>query len=335
MATKNELLKLSIDALNGRISGEFSSQDQSQAIIDGIVELNGGSNKIDVRNFHRGTELFAYVEEVLPHIIDTGLRGDEMFMNLVDERNLAEGDMNEFYSEDKSLFLVGNISRGSQAVRRQRLNAGEKISVPTQMRAIKVYEELRRLAANRVDWNTFIERVSQSFMQDTRMRILSAFEGIATNTAGLNSTYVKSGSYDSAVLLEIIEHVEAATGKTATIFCTRAGARKLTDATVGAAESSKESIYSVGFYGKFYGTPIVTMKQAHKVGTDDFAINDNKIYVIAADDKPIKYVTEGSGLLVERQATDNADLTTEYLYAEATGVGIICNEKMGVYTISG
>ena len=76
------------------------------------------------------------------------------------------------------------------------------------------------------------------------------------------------------------------------------------------------------------------MKQAHKYGTDEFAINDNKIYVIASDDKPIKYVTEGTGLLVERQATDNADLTTEYMYAEATGVGVICNEKMGVYTIS-
>lgn len=334
MATKNELLKLSIDALNGRVSGEFSAKEQSQGIIDGIVELNGGSNKIDVRNFHRGTELFAYVEEVLPYVVQSGLRGDEMFMNLVDQRNLAEGDMNEFWTEDKSLFLVGNISRGTQAVRRQRLNAGEKISIPTQMRAIKVYEELRRLAANRVDWNTFIDRVSQSFIQDTRMRMLAAFEGIATNTAGLSSTYVKSGSYNSADLLEIIEHVEAATGKTATIFATRAGARKLTDAVIGAADSSKEDLYALGYYGKFYGVPIVTMKQAHKYGTDEFAINDNKIYVIASDDKPIKYVTEGTGLLVERQATDNADLTTEYLYAESTGLGVICNEKMGVYTIA-
>lgn len=334
MATKNELLKLSIDALNGRISGEFSAQDQSQAIIDGIVELNGGSNKIDIRNFHRGTELFAYVEEVLPYITNSGLKGDELFMQLVDERNLAEGDMNEFWTEDKSLFLVGTISRGTQAVRRQRLNAGEKISIPTQMRAIKVYEEFRRLAANRVDWNTFIDRVSQSFMQDTRMRILTAFEGITENTAGLSSTYVKSGSYSSDVLLELIEHVEAETGKSATIFATRAGARKLTDATVGAADSSKEDLYALGFYGRFYGTPIVTMKQAHKYGTDEFAINDNKIYVIAADDKPIKFVTEGTGLLVERQATDNADLTQEYLYAEANGIGIICNEKMGIYTLA-
>lgn len=334
MATKNELLKLSIDALNGRISGEFSSQDQSQAIIDGIVELNGGSNKIDVRNFHRGTELFAYVEEVLPYITNSGLKGDELFMQLVDERNLAEGDMNEFWTEDKSLFLVGTISRGTQAVRRQRLNAGEKISIPTQMRAIKVYEEFRRLAANRVDWNTFIDRISQSFIQDTRMCILTAFEGITENTAGLSSTYVKSGSYSSDVLLELIEHVEAETGKSATIFATRAGARKLTDATVGAADSSKEDLYALGFYGRFYGTPIVTMKQAHKYGTDEFAINDNKIYVIAADDKPIKFVTEGTGLLVERQATDNADLTQEYLYAEANGIGIICNEKMGIYTLA-
>ena len=334
MATKNDVLKLSLDALHGRVSGEFSAQQQSQAIIDGIVELNGGSNKLDIRTFHRGTELFAYVEEVLPYVINEGLNGDEFFMNLVEERNLAEGDMNEFWTQDNSLFVVGNIAWGTQAVRRQRLNAGEKITIPVQMRAIKVYEELRRLMAGRADWNTFIDRVSRSFIQKTRLDILAALEGIATNTTGLSSTYVKSGTYSSDTLLGIIEHVEAATGKSATIFATRTGARKLTDTVVGASNLSKDDIYATGFYGRFYGTPVVTIKQAHKVGTDDFAINDNKIYVIAADDKPIKYVTEGTGLLVERQATDNADLTQEYLYGEAIGIGIICNEKMGVYTIS-
>lgn len=311
MATKNDVLKLSLDALHGRVSGEFSAQQQSQAIVDGIVELNGGSNKLDIRTFHRGTELFAYVEEILPEVINSGLRGDEFFMNLVEERNLAEGDMNEFWTQDNSLFVVGNIGWGTQAVRRQRLNAGEKITIPVQMRAIKVYEELRRLMAGRADWNTFIDRVSRSFIQKTRLDILAALEGITTNTTGLSSTYVKSGTYSSDTLLGIIEHVEAATGKPATIFATRTGARKLTDTTVGAADSSKEDIYGVGYYGRFYGTPVVTIKQAHKVGTDDFAINDNKIYVIAADDKPIKFVTEGTGLLVERQATDNADLTQE------------------------
>lgn len=334
MATKNDVLKLTIDALNGRVSGEFSATQQHQAIVDGIIELNGGSNKLDVRTFHRGTELFAYVEEMLPYVIEEGLRNDDFYMNLVDERNLAEGDMNEFWTEDNSLFVVGNIGWGTQAVRRQRLNAGEKVTIPVQMRAIKVYEELRRLMANRADWNTFIDRVSRSFTQKIRMDILAALEGIATNTTGLSSAYVKSGSYDSADLLSIIEHVEAATGKSATIFATRAGARKLTDTTVGASNLSKDDIYAAGFYGRFYGTPVITVKQAHKPGTDNFAINDNKIYVIASDDKPIKYVTEGTGLLVERQATDNADLTTEYLFGSAYGCGIICNEKMGVYTIS-
>lgn len=334
MATKNEVLKLSIDALQHRIPGEFSAQQQSQAIVDGIIELNGGSNKLDIRNFHRGSELFAYVEEVLPYVVEEGLRNDHLFMTLVDERNLAEGDMNEFWTEDNSLFLVGNIGWGTQAVRRQRLNAGEKISIPTQMRAIKVYEELRRLMSGRVDWNVFIYRVSHSFIQRTRQDILAAFEGITTSTAGLSSTYVKSGSYSADTLLEIIEHVEAATGKTATIFATRAGARKLTDATLSATDDAREDLYNFGVYGKFYGTPIVTMKQAHKVGTDTFAINDNRIYIIAADDKPIKFVNEGNGLLIERQATENADLTQEYLYGSAYGVGVICNEKMGVYTLS-
>ena len=79
---------------------------------------------------------------------------------------------------------------------------------------------------------------------------------------------------------------------------------------------------------------MICLKQAHKPGTSTFALNDNKVWVLAADDQPIKVVNEGDGLLINREATENADLTQEYVYGQGLGVAAICAAKLGVYTLA-
>lgn len=315
MATKNEVLKLGLDAIHGNVSGEFSKKDLGAGFVEGLIELNGGSTQLNLRTFRPGNEVFEIIQEIMPAVIEGGLQGDEFFFNMCDYRNIAEGDVNEFWTEDKSLLLVGNIAQGSQAVRRQRLSGGSKISLNTQMKAVKVFEEMRRLMAGRVDFNTLIDRVGTSFTNQMRNDIYSAFAGITAETAGLNETYVKTGSWDPEVLMDIIAHVEASTGMSATIMGTKKALRKISDATQ--ADEAKSDLYNVGFYGKFYGTPMLSVKQLHKTNTDEFLMPDDKLWVIASSDKPIKVVNEGEGLLITRDAISNADLTQELTYAIA------------------
>ena len=145
------------------------------------------------------------------------------------------------------------------------------------------------------------------------------------------------GTFDVATLRALIDHVEAATGAQATIVGTKAGLGKVIDSSANAislaSDSAKEDLYNFGYLGRFYATPMVAMKQVHKVGTDEFAINDNKIYVMAGSDKPIKLVREGDGLMISTDAFSNADLTQEYLYGERYGLGVIFNQRMGIYTL--
>lgn len=333
MATKNEVLKLGLDAIHGNVSGNFSKNELGAGFVEGLIELNGGSTQLNLRTFRPGNEVFEVVQEILPAVIEGGLQGDEFFFNMCDYRNIAEGDLNEFYTEDKSLLLVGNIAQGSQAVRRQRLSGGSKISLHTQLKAIKVYEEMRRLLAGRVDFNTLIDRVGTSFTNQMRNDIYSAFAGITASTAGLSETYVKTGSYDEDALLDMIAHVEAATGKPVTIMGTKKALRKVKTAVV--ADEANSDMYSIGHYGRFNGVPMMSVKQLHKTGTEEFLLPDDKLWLFAADDKCIKVVNEGEGLLIQRDSLENADLTQEYLYAQAYGTGVICNEKMGIYTIEG
>lgn len=174
--------------------------------------------------------------------------------------------------------------------------------------------------------------VGKAFTNQIALDALACLNNISASTAGLSDKYVKSGSFTTANMDEIIDHVEAASGASAKICGTRGALKKVADAVV--SNEAKDDIYNFGYYGKYSGTPMLRMKQAHKPGTDVFALSNTKVFVIAGDDKPIKIVNEGTGIMNVKEATDNADLTQEYVYIQPVGVGLVLNSKIGVYDIN-
>ena len=141
-----------------------------------------------------------------------------------------------------------------------------------------------------------------------------------------------SVTYSEEKLLELVSHVEAATGKNATIFGTKAALRKVATAVV--SDEAKSDYYNLGYYGRVAGVPMVSLRQRHKLGSDQFLMNDSKLYIFASDDKPIKHTNEGETLLIETASVDNQDLTQTYFIAERYGTGLLINDKLGMYTIS-
>jgi hypothetical protein len=133
-------------------------------------------------------------------------------------------------------------------------------------------------------------------------------------------------------MLDIIEHVEAATGKQAMLAGTRKALRKVTTATV--SDSAKEDVFNMGYYGQFNGTPMIRIKQVHTVGTYTFKLSENDIYVVTGDEKPVKFVTEGEARILSGDALANADLTQDYFFANAYGTGCIITDLFGKYEIS-
>ena len=76
------------------------------------------------------------------------------------------------------------------------------------------------------------------------------------------------------------------------------------------------------------------LRQTHKLNSTDMLLDDKTVYVMAANDKPIKYVTYGDGIILQKDPMQNADLTYEWLYTERTGVGMVINEVFGKYTFA-
>ncbi len=318
-----DIVKIAVDGYKGCV--EKYTVGQSQDLLrQALVEVNGGSTILDYKKIRDGkcNGLFTLIEEILSRTVVEGLQGDEYFNALVDFRNVAEGDKNEFVVEDSSLFVVSDMADGTQGVRRQRLGDTKKTSIPTSYKHVKVYEELNRVLSGRVDFNVFVNKVSDSFRQHLLNGIYSLWSTATADQLGGTTYFPVAGAYDEDDLLELISHVEAAAGgKPATIVCTKAAARKLKSAIQ--SDSAKEDLYRLGYYGNFIGTPIVTTPQRHKVGTTEFVMDDNVVTIIAGDDKPIKVVYEGDPIVLMGDPMQNADLTQEYLYAEKYGMGIV------------
>ena len=326
-----KILTVAIDAVKGRAMGNYTAAETSDSLRNAFIEMNGGSTKISPKTFYKGTPLFALVQELIPVIIEEGIKAERNpLFNLVEYRNIAEGDLAEFDIEGDANFVVASVANGVQGVRRQRIVGGETVKVPTEMKIVRVYENLGRLLAGRIDFNKFVDGVAKAFNDYIVTAGYTALAGITANTYNLDSTYVKSGSFDAEKLIELVNHVEAATGKKAMILGTKTAVRKL-GADVSYSAEHNSDLYNKGYIAKFGGTEVIALEQAHIPGTSNFALADDALWVIAADDKPIKVVNEGDGLLIERDATQNSDLTQEYVYGQGVGVGVVCGAKLGYW----
>lgn len=288
MAEMNDIVKLAVDAYHGKVE-KYSNDQSMDTLRQALVDLNGGSTVLDYKKIRDGEckGLFTLIETILSRTVVEGLQDDDLFMSLVEFRNVAEGDKNLFVVEDDTLFVVAEAADGTQGIRRQRLGGSTETSIPTSLKVVKIYEELNRVLSGRVDFNHFINKVAESFRQKLLNDIYTLWSGATAEQMGGTTYFPAAGSYDEDELLELIAHVEAAAGgKPATIVGTKKALRNLKPSMD--SDGYKDDMYNMGYVGKFYGTPVVCAPQRHKVGSTEFVMDDNMLTIIAGDDKPLK-----------------------------------------------
>ena len=336
MADVKDIVKLGVDAYKGAPE-KYSVEKSMDVLRQALVDANGGSTKLDYKKIRDGkcAGLFSIVEEILKNTVVDGFQGDEFFTQMVDFRNVAAGDEKKFLVEDKELFVVSEAADGTQGIRRQRLGGYNEVTIPTSLKIVKIYEELNRVLSGQVDFNHFIQVVSESFRKKLLDDIYALWSGATANDFGGTTYFPVAGSYSEDALLDLIGHVEAASGESATILGTKKALRKLAPAIQGS--DSKSDLYNLGYYGKFYGTPVVATPQRHKTGTSEFVFPDDVLTVVAGGEKPIKCVYEGQSTIIPGTPTERQDLTYNFMYAEKYGMGIVLaggNSGVGRYEMT-
>lgn len=316
MIDKN-LIKLAVDARKGTVE-KYSVSQANETIRQALIEANGGSTVLNYRAIRDGKcgEVFTLLEELIHATVNEGILNVPYIDALVDVKDVDLGDKNQWTIKDRTLFVVADAAEGTQGIRRQRIMGERTVSIPTTFKVVRIYEELNRILSGHVDFNHLVDVVSESFRQHLLNDVYTLWENVTAAQLGGAAYFPIAGTYDEDALMDVVGHVEAAAGgKPATIICTKKAARLLTSTVM--SEEAKGDLYNLGYYGKFFGVPVVAIPQSHKPGTTDFALNDKMFTIIATDEKPIKLIHEGDPLIIPGDPLSNADLTQELNYAIA------------------
>ena len=317
----NDLRKLAIDVYNG-VDVKFENGETGEDMIRnalnkafGGINLNDGNavkkalayNKVD----------FEIINEIISVAIDLSAQENSALWDFVELKRGDLGDQNKFVVEGSDLLHVDVITHGTQGVHRQRLLSKE-LTVPTETKAIKIYEEMVRLAAGRTNWAKFVEKVGKSFDNDRFTAVAQAFTGITAS-----GDYAKGGSFTESNMINLLTTVEE-NGQKPKIFGSLQALRNLTMAMTG--ETIKDDYYNMGYMGKFNGYDCFRI--AGK------GIPTNKLFVVGADEKFIKMYDEGETITIPHSWTETADKTQELQVERTYGVEVVMGGKVGVYTIS-
>ena len=337
MAEMNDIVRLAVDAYRGNVE-KYSVKQSQDTLRKALIEKNNGKTYLDYRDIRDGkcNGLFTLIEQILSVTVVEGLQGDEYFNNLVEFRNVAEGDSPVFTVADNNLFVIAESADGTQGVRRQRLSGVTETTIPTTLKVARIYEEMNRVLSGRVDFNEMINKVAESINQKLLNDIYTLWTSATANQLGGTTYFPTAGAYDEDTLLDLISHVEAAAGgKPATIIGTKKALRSIKESIM--SDGAKDELHNMGYVGKFFGTPVVATPQRHKVGSTEFVMSDKVLTIVAGDDKPLKVVYEGDPIVMMGDPMNNADFTQEYLYGVKYGTGIVLagsNTGIGRYEMS-
>ena len=191
--------------------------------------------------------------------------------------------------------------------------------------------------AGKVDWarltNKLFEAVDTQFNNMIYPAVMSAGAQVPNP-----SQFNKTGSLVKETLIELVEDVQAATGKEAVIMGTKSALSKLTALSDvdWISNDMKDERHTTGRLGMFEGIRLVEIPQAYAPNdTTTKLVDNNKLLVMpVADNKFIKVVYEGDPQIREISNGDtNMDKTVEYEYQYKMGVATVIGYYFGTWTI--
>lgn len=356
VAVKNLLF----DAANGiEIFDEENGRVMTKAEVDAKIkelcfQYTGLNEKSTDKQIKRALqsegakEFFAVIEEITEVKVQEGLSGMDIFDKYVEEINLADGDVNEFWVEKETYLQVEKVSGQNHDMIQQKLAPGEPFTVPTAYYGVKVGQDIRLFLTGKKSWAAFIDAAVKAFANLIVELIYSKFAN-AASTMAIPAALSDSGALTAANkddfdhIIELVESLNG--GVPVVIMGTKTALKKMNNlvnnstAVTWMAPSQKEAIAHTGILGDYEGTDLLEMPQRYNLS--DLSVNgglvDNtKLFImpVGEDNKFIKYVNGGETILEVNEigATQNDQQT--YEIQRKIGVGTVLNRYFGVWTIT-
>lgn len=330
----NELVTLCVDACMGRVQNYAGDNARytDEAVRAAFTEILGG--KLTYQSWRRHKiDVFEIMEEVLNVNLPNAWNESPFYSELVETKNFLLGQKNEFSVPDDAVLVAARFSGNHWNIDRQKLGGSRTFSLETEWFGIRVYDDLDRFLKGYITVEEMFQKMQEGINKAIDSRVYSSFVGAGTY---LPTEFTETGSFVKDTMLDLVERVQTASGKTARIAGTRQGLAKMGSAIDSAWVSNemKEERHTTGRVKIWEGIDTIEIPQVFTRGTYDFKIDNNALLVLPDGHKPIKLYFEGDTRARDLSETDTDDMTLDSQMQTKLGVGTVFGSPFGKYTIT-
>ncbi len=340
------------DTENDRVMTKKEVDDKIKELCFQYTGLNEKSTDKQIKRALQSEgarEFFAVIEEIIDVKVTEGLQGIDIFNKYVEEINLADGDVNEFWVEKETYLEVEKVSGSHHDLIQQKLAPGEPYTVPVAYYGVKVGQDIRLFLTGKKSWAAFIDAAVKAFANLIVELIYSKFAN-AASTLPLPADLTDSGALTAANkddfdhIIELVESLNG--GVPVVIMGTKTALKKMNNlvnnstAVTWMAPSQKEAIAHTGILGDYEGTDLLEMPQRYKLSDLSAAtgglVDNTKLFImpVGEDGKFIKYINGGETILEVNEIGATLNDQQTYEIQRKLGVGTVLDKYFGVWTIT-
>ena len=275
--------------------------------------------------------LFEIIEEIVNLTISNDF-ADIPFMDaFVEFKNRALGDKTAWYSEGKSYVTVASFAGNHWDTNREALDAGEEYTLEKEWVYIHVYDEFERFLLGIASLERLTDVIYKSFNKYIKERTYVMFQSVMSVVP---AEFTSGGNSEEAVGA-LCDLIQAAGGYSSlTIAGTNGALRKLAKIIPDNyfADSQREAKAKTGNIGEWEGKRLMVIPQVIKEGTFELALDNDTLFIMGGDVKPIK--VEFIGDTRTQNVTDyrvNNDMTYDLQVQTLFGMGFELPQAFGCF----
>lgn len=342
----DEIKNLMFDLHRGELSEGITKKEAEDKLhemtlkVFGLTEETVKSKRERQRAYRDyGRSFFDIVEEIVDWSVSTGLKDNEWFNQLVNYKNLAEGDENLFYQEHEEVILsIAKMGKRHHDTILQRLPEGKTYSVETDLYGAAVGAHIDRYVLGQEDWTKMIDAITKAFVVLTQELILTEVMS-ASDKLPVQDGFVAKGALNATnrkKFNEVLQNVSVANDNAdVVIFGTMVGLQELENLIKidWIADSQKEAVASNNRLGNYGRYQIVEIPQKFAKNDVTKKVYDDAILFIFAsgENKLVDMVDVGETLIDEiterGEANGRIDDVMKYEVQRELGV----TTKLGRY----
>jgi hypothetical protein len=330
---RQELKSILLAAARPQANINFS--DAQSAAKNALNEYLNAS-QVSVRDLRPGSATFAIIEEILDEVVPQAV--EDRTQAFAETRSFARNDQIKFdvrttYASRRRLYKTLKKGARGGIYKAYRLD-GKSFTMNTEVYTVGYFMTLEELLLGTRTVAELINIIADAFTEKIFVEVMEALQAAAANAPSVNRTTVAASSPLAVSKLDEIIRIVSAYGNPVIM-----GFRKelgLLNNALGSDFSlaDYDDIRAQGYVGIYKGTPLVELPNyliTHAGATAQFLFQEGTIYIMPADERPVKVAFQGESYTTEFMDPQGG---REWQNHRMMGVTVIFNQAIGSYTFT-